>query len=93
MERVDNVGITGDRGAALRGPLNAFERPPVFRAQTRVKITHRLRYRVAAQPILIAHLEETRIRVDVVCPQQLHHRRHLVGPIVFAVREHICELA
>jgi hypothetical protein len=42
---------------------------------------------------LIAHLKETRIRIDVVCPQQLHHRRHLVGPIVFAIREHISELA
>ena len=55
--------------------------------QTRPKITHWLRYRAAVQLILIAHLEETRIRVDEVCPKQFHHRRHLVGPKVFAVRE------
>jgi hypothetical protein len=35
------------------------------------------------------YLEQTRIRVDVLCPQLRHHRLHLVGPIVFAIREHV----
>ena len=47
----------------------------------------------AARPLLIVHLEETRICIDVVCPQQLHHRLHVVGPIVFDIRRHISELA
>jgi hypothetical protein len=38
------------------------------------------------------HLEETRIRIYILDPQQLHHRLHLVGPIVFAIREHVSKL-
>jgi hypothetical protein len=31
--------------------------------------------------LLIVHFEETRIRSDVICPQQLHHRLHVVATI------------
>jgi hypothetical protein len=42
---------------------------------------------------LIVHFEESRIRGDVLCPQLLHHRLYLMGPIIFAIRQHVPELA
>jgi integrase len=57
------------------------------------KLIERLGAAAGARPLLIVHLEETRICIDVVCPQQLHHRLHVVGPIVFDIRGHILELA
>ena len=46
----------------------------------------------AARLLLIVHFEETGIRGDVFCPQLLHHRLHFMGPIVFAIREHVSKL-
>ncbi len=46
-----------------------------------------------SRPLLIVHFEETGIRGDVFCPQLLHHRLHFMGPIVFAIWEHISRLA
>jgi hypothetical protein len=57
------------------------------------KWAHKWRAAGAARPLLIVHLEETRICIDVVCPQKLHHRLHVVGPIVFDIRGQISELA
>jgi hypothetical protein len=34
------------------------------------------------RPLLIVHLEETRICIDVVCPQKLHHRLHVDQAII-----------
>jgi len=48
---------------------------------------------ISAGACLIVDLEETRIGSDVICPQLLHHRLHLVGPIVFAIREYVSKLA
>ena len=77
------VGSRGSRSAGDATPRpNGVIRQPQTETRTR-----------GAGALLIVHLEETRIRIDVVCPQQLHHRRHLVGPIVFAIREHISKLA
>ena len=42
---------------------------------------------------LIVHLEETRICVDVLRPQPLHHRLHFTGPIILAIRQHVSKLA
>ena len=42
---------------------------------------------------LIVHLEETRICVDVLRPQPLHHRLHFMGPIILAIRQHVSKLA
>src|SRR5258708_920725 len=38
------------------------------------------------------NLEQTRIRGDVFCPQVLHHFLHLMGAIIFAIREHVSKL-
>jgi hypothetical protein len=51
-----------------------------------------LRLHPSFDPVLIMNLEQTRIRVDVLCPQLLHHRP-LVGPIVLPIREYVSKLA
>src|SRR6266446_5395111 len=51
-----------------------------------------LRLHPSFDPVLIMNLEQTRIRVDVLCPQLLHHRP-LVGPIIFPIREYVSKLA
>ena len=37
--------------------------------------------------------KETRICVDVLCPQSLHHRQHFMGSIIFAIGQYVSELA
>ena len=39
------------------------------------------------------NFEQTRIRVDVLCPQLLHHRLHLMGAIIFAIRQNVSKQA
>jgi len=44
----------------------------------------RLSTKVSAVLLLIMNLERTRIRLDVLCPQLLHHRFHLMQATVVA---------
>ena len=56
-------------------------------------ISHGRGHGAAARALLIVHLEESRICVDVLRPQQLDHRLHFMGAIVVAMWKPVSELA
>ena len=55
-------------------------RRPAF-CQPQAKRAHRRGRARRVQPLLIVHFKNTRMRVDVLGPQSLHHRQHPMGRI------------